>query len=263
MFIINKYYQCYYEIIQTAQRQHQTRTHLKKLKHYYERHHIIPRSLGGTNDKDNLVLLTAKEHFICHHLLIKMAANKQIRIKMIHAFWRMTNTPQQAQRITSRIYNSIKEERSRHISNSYKGNGNHFYGKKHTEQTKSKMRELARGRNPHNNYKSFSPWNKGLTKDVSESVAKIAERKLGPNNPMFGRIGIDHPNTISFALIDNEQNIIQTFHSRKSFNDYCREYLLPFNGLYATLKNDSLYKDCSKNKRFKHYNGWSLSKIII
>lgn len=34
-----------------------------------ERHHVIPKCLGGSNSKDNLVELTAREHFICHWLL--------------------------------------------------------------------------------------------------------------------------------------------------------------------------------------------------
>lgn len=38
----------------------------------YDLHHILPRSLGGTDDKENLVLLTYKEHFIAHKLLIKI-----------------------------------------------------------------------------------------------------------------------------------------------------------------------------------------------
>ena len=36
---------------------------------YYEKHHILPKCLGGNNDKENLVLLTAKEHYVCHKLL--------------------------------------------------------------------------------------------------------------------------------------------------------------------------------------------------
>lgn len=38
---------------------------------YSETHHILPVSLGGTNDKPNKVVLTAKEHYICHLLLTK------------------------------------------------------------------------------------------------------------------------------------------------------------------------------------------------
>ena len=33
---------------------------------YSEKHHIIPRCLGGTNDKDNLIELTAREHCLAH-----------------------------------------------------------------------------------------------------------------------------------------------------------------------------------------------------
>lgn len=38
-------------------------------KEYHERHHIIPKCLNGTNDKNNLIDLYAKEHFIAHKLL--------------------------------------------------------------------------------------------------------------------------------------------------------------------------------------------------
>jgi hypothetical protein len=37
---------------------------------YAELHHIIPLCISQTNDKDNLVRLTGREHFIAHVLLI-------------------------------------------------------------------------------------------------------------------------------------------------------------------------------------------------
>ena len=48
------------------------RAKIRVLEGYKEIHHIIPRCVGGTNDKDNLVTLTAREHFICHWLLVRM-----------------------------------------------------------------------------------------------------------------------------------------------------------------------------------------------
>lgn len=36
---------------------------------YHERHHIVPRCMGGTNDEENLIDLFAKEHFVAHKLL--------------------------------------------------------------------------------------------------------------------------------------------------------------------------------------------------
>lgn len=51
-----------------------SRKHLNRVKggEYYEKHHIIPRSLGGDNSKDNLVLLTPREHYVAHKLLIRI-----------------------------------------------------------------------------------------------------------------------------------------------------------------------------------------------
>lgn len=43
----------------------------KVLDGYFEKHHIIPKCLGGTNSQDNYVLFTAKEHVFAHKLLWK------------------------------------------------------------------------------------------------------------------------------------------------------------------------------------------------
>jgi len=50
-----------------------------------ERHHIIPRSMGGDNTKDNLVDLTPREHFVCHYILTKITSG-QASSKMACAF---------------------------------------------------------------------------------------------------------------------------------------------------------------------------------
>lgn len=46
------------------------------LEEYKERHHIIPRCMGGTDEDDNIVELTAKEHFIVHKLLTEIYPNE-------------------------------------------------------------------------------------------------------------------------------------------------------------------------------------------
>ena len=53
-----------------------------------ERHHIIPRSLGGTNTIDNLVYLTLKQHHFAHLLLFKIfEKNYPNQIFAIEAFY--------------------------------------------------------------------------------------------------------------------------------------------------------------------------------
>ena len=39
---------------------------------YKEKHHVIPKCLGGLNEKSNLIELTAREHFLCHCLLCEI-----------------------------------------------------------------------------------------------------------------------------------------------------------------------------------------------
>lgn len=42
-----------------------------------ETHHIVPKCMGGSNDKENLVNLTAREHFVAHKLLYKIAEKEK------------------------------------------------------------------------------------------------------------------------------------------------------------------------------------------
>lgn len=75
---------------------------------YSEKHHIIPRCLGGTDDNDNLVVLTAREHFLAHYLLTKIYPNNY---KLIDAFRMMgvVNTKDQHRYINSRLYESKRK----------------------------------------------------------------------------------------------------------------------------------------------------------
>lgn len=42
---------------------------------YYEKHHIIPRCMGGLDEDSNYVLLTCYEHILAHNLLTKIYPN--------------------------------------------------------------------------------------------------------------------------------------------------------------------------------------------
>jgi len=71
----------------------------------YEIHHIIPRCLGGTDEKDNLIKLTVREHFIAHWILTKIYPN----ISKIHyGFLCMLRAPNENRKLTSRMVETIK-----------------------------------------------------------------------------------------------------------------------------------------------------------
>lgn len=101
-----------------------------------ELHHIIPKSMGGTNNIDNLIVLTIKEHFIAHHLLWKIYRNPQ----MAFAFQFMSNKG----KCNARTYEKLHAELSTYQSNKMKGN-KYWLGKKHTTEYKEKMRKRFKG----------------------------------------------------------------------------------------------------------------------
>ena len=78
---------------------------------YYEAHHILPYSLGGDNSKENIVLLTAREHYLAHYLLVKITKGSD-RKKMIWAFHRMqySDASREEKRVTnSRLYELVRK----------------------------------------------------------------------------------------------------------------------------------------------------------
>lgn len=87
MFIENKYTNWYNSIIAKARSENR----FKSDQIYYENHHIIPRSIGGTHGPSNLVLLTGREHFLCHWLLTKMVNEPDHVRKMKAAMIYFTN----------------------------------------------------------------------------------------------------------------------------------------------------------------------------
>lgn len=81
----------------------------RKLEGYVEKHHIIPKCMNGGNTSDNLVELTAREHFLIHWLLHEIyPTNTDLK----YAFWSMCRSSNNQQRYTpsSRIYEYAKQQ---------------------------------------------------------------------------------------------------------------------------------------------------------
>ena len=84
-----------------------------------ERHHIIPQSLGGSNDKSNLVYLSCREHFLCHWLLVKMTEGEYYH-KMVYALMGMRAENEHQERyqtiFTARVYEKYRIEHAEYHS---------------------------------------------------------------------------------------------------------------------------------------------------
>jgi 5-methylcytosine-specific restriction endonuclease McrA len=181
-FIQNKYYTWYSNIVSVAKNRNITDDV------YTEIHHIVPKSLDGDNSKENLVILTAEEHYICHRLLTKFTSGTA-RSKMVHAVWSMMRAAGDQPRYAPKasVYAKIKAEMAQetrvrqlgvprsaqtraNIAKSKIGNLNPMYGKCHTDETKFKISQSMVG-------KEKSP----------EYIKAMSEQRMGDGNPMYGK----------------------------------------------------------------------------
>jgi hypothetical protein len=177
---------------------------------YFEGHHIIPRCLGGTGKSsnikhDNIVMLTAREHFLAHWLLHRIYPDNN---KITHAFWQMCSWKRNYQyRIqpNSRVYQEAKESISLITSKRFKGCvipeerririSNSLKGKKRPEYVGQKISLAQKGREgTHKGWititngidekrvKSIDEcpvgWNRGRKNTVKESISTKSKSKL-------------------------------------------------------------------------------------
>lgn len=99
-----------------------------------EMHHILPKSLGGTNDKSNLIALSPRQHYLAHWMLWKIYGGK-----MTHAFFLMNNRKTQ-KKMYGRGYERVRKEYVERVS----GENSPVYGKKITAAKKEVLSALRK-----------------------------------------------------------------------------------------------------------------------
>jgi hypothetical protein len=204
--IQNKYYHWYQSLVAKAKNRILPDTI------YQEKHHILPKCLGGDDSPNNLVSFTLREHYLAHLILSKMYEG-EAKKKMLFALWIMLL---QEKKRGSRIFemyrkkyieNALKQqivtdEFRKKVSEGKKGKsptkttklleryekqkitmvgcGNPMFGKKHSEETKNKISQANKGR-------------KKSKETIQKIISKTKGRKLkrgcnlGEKNPMFGK----------------------------------------------------------------------------
>lgn len=159
IFKQNKYTICYYNIINRAMS--------RSITGYTEKHHIIPKSLGGSNSPENLAILTAKEHYIVHLLLPHMVLDSTHKKKMwaaLRCMSKMISSTHNRYVGSARFYEKAKENTDFGTRRGKKQSPEEIAkrvsslkGKVCSEETKKKI-GLANSKNT-----GRTPWNKGIS----------------------------------------------------------------------------------------------------
>jgi len=182
IFIKNKYTDLYYKIIQHAK--------IRKIipNEYYENHHIIPESFyknrvregpigwldGNPNDKVNRIKLTAREHFVCHKLLVRMT-DGPAKKKMIFGLWSMcrAGSKQNRYNISSREYALLRQQFVKNITETNTGKQKKPLSDEHKQKLSNKTKNIPKSELTKN--KMIAAWS-DRDRTVSESTKKLLSK---------------------------------------------------------------------------------------
>jgi len=157
---------------------------------YVESHHILPQSMGGLNDDNNLVKLSARQHYLAHWMLWKAYKSKE----MTFAFFSMSNQSNQYQgrnrKINSRIYENLRNEFSTLLSKTAEDKWQDpAYRQKHIDTNNSEKTQRIRSE------KAKELWqNPDYVKKLLASRAKArAEGRVRTDHSKCGQPGELNP----------------------------------------------------------------------
>ena len=159
--------------------------------------------MNGSDSNDNLISLSAREHFICHWLLTKMTTGND-RVSMIRAFWMMrAENKNQKRYINSRAYQSLKEEYALIQSDRISGENNPMAGDKfyRSEQGEANRQLVMTGdKNPAKRPEvgkliSAAKTGKKREKFNDEWIESLSKAHTGIGNGMYGKEHSDDTRT--------------------------------------------------------------------
>lgn len=187
---------------------------------YHERHHIVPKCLGGTDDNDNLIDLFAKEHFEAHKML---ALENPDSAGLVYAWWLMSHCKAEKQNryeCTPEEYEEAKVafsmSHSERLKGLFAGDKNYFYGvhmygnknpmfgNHHTDESKRKNSESNKANWTDDKRKIFGEMRKGAKNPNSKNVYQYDKngnfiQKWGSTMDVERGLNIDHSSVAACA----------------------------------------------------------------
>lgn len=218
------YSKIYNQLVERAYERASTRKQANLILGYSERHHILPKCMGGSNDKTNLVFLLAREHFIAHLLLVKIYPKEK---KLLYACHRLLYD-KQGNKLNGKSYDWIKRKISeyRKTINQHNHTGIKIGADKRRGRTIENYEPFAigsakqRGRTKetHDGPRKISKKKKGQTKEACSGTARMAEKLTGRTKEEYEYLRLAGekrsilPNNVKAQIID-KRNCGQTFSS--------------------------------------------------
>ena len=206
-----EYFKTYIDLIQVAISLNRVRLPKTNIDYvYYELHHILPRSLypDFLNLSENLVLLTAQEHYLAHKYLASMFPNTSL----VFAFWRLC-TDGHGRKVPVEDYEKARLAVAKKSSEMNLGRQISAetreklrlarLGFKHTKEVKDKIASSHLGKKASLEARkkmSLARLGKPGNKWSDKSKTRLSVRYSGDGNPMFGKNIKDYMTVESYEL---------------------------------------------------------------
>ena len=145
---------------------------------YTEKHHIVPRCMGGTDEESNLVKLTPEEHFVAHQLLVKLFPNNQ---KLIYAAVVMTRG-HNGKRNNNKMFGWIRKQFAITHSKAMKGQKKPARTLEHSNNISKALTGKKR------------PNHSTIMKNIEWSAESIQKRTLSLTGKVYNKIQCPHCN---------------------------------------------------------------------
>jgi hypothetical protein len=188
------------------------RAKIRSLIGYYERHHVIPRCLGGSDDKANIVELTPEEHYVAHQLLVKMHPGDH---RLLWAASAMAGGSAKQVGRQNKLYGWLRRKLAEDSSARQKG-------REFSDETRAKMSASHKGikRGPHSEERKakMSASHKGKVKSP-EHRAAMSRSKTGKKR---GPHSIQHRERLSQSIKASVANLDRSWMNSTEYKEHQR-----------------------------------------
>ena len=213
------YSRIYDEIIRNAKN--------RVLSGYSERHHIVPKALGGSDEKENIVKLTAREHAVAHYLLAKLHGGKMWGAATIMRGFN--------KRLSSRLYEAARTKHAENVGKVMKKSWQdaekravrvaHLYNRVRAPLTlehKEKLSAAAKRPHPPGSYEAYSAGQKRSWEEPKTRAARsagISKSRTGKKYPKLSeaqkgrKLSEEHKQ----KLAESNRGLVRTEESRMNY----------------------------------------------
>lgn len=214
---------------------------------YHERHHILPRCMGGNDNKENLIDLFAKEHFEAHRLL---ALENPEKYELVYAWacmaWAKSENQDRIE-VTPEEYEEIKKKYSEMCSKKYAGKNNPMYGISPRERMDEETYNIWKQKVTAFNISEESRKNR-REKNVGKTYSDEVNRKKGRSGPDHHMYGKHHTEESKQKLREANTGRVQTEETRNKISNAVKGEKNPFYGKHHSEETKRKISEANKGR---------------